>query len=252
LDPAYGERYRDLYQNHWWWRARTELITEKLRALFPAPGRETILDIGCGDGLFFDRLARFGEVEGLEPGAALVSSDNPHRDRIYIGEFDDRFLPGKRYSLILMLDVLEHLPDPAAALRRVESLLQPGGKFVVTVPAFMALWTNHDVLNQHYIRYTKDSFRQLAHQTSLEIEEQRYFYHWTFPAKLGVRALERISHSTPTPATIPTRWANELLFTVSRIEQKTITRLPIPFGSSLLVVATKPAQTSPRDAAIPK
>ena len=72
-------------------------------------------------------------------GAALVSSDNPHRDRVYIGEFDDRFLPGKRYSLILMLDVLEHLPDPAAALRRVESLLQPDGKFVVTVPAFRAL-----------------------------------------------------------------------------------------------------------------
>jgi SAM-dependent methyltransferase len=241
VDPKYGERYRDLYQKHWWWRARTEFISEKLRDLFPIRGRETILDVGCGDGLFFDRLSTFGEVEGVEPGGALISESNPYKDRIYIGEFDDCFLPHKQYSLILMLDVLEHLPDPVDALRRVEGLLSPGGTFLATVPAFMALWTNHDVLNQHHLRYTKASFREIARKTSLRIAEERYFYHWTFPAKLAVRAVERMSHSVPKPATVPTHWVNEVLFTISRAEQKTLTRLPIPFGSSLLIVATKPS-----------
>jgi len=241
VDPKYSERYRQLFENHWWWRARSEVILEKLSELFPRVGRERILDIGCGDGLFFERLARFGEIEGVEPAAGLVSENNPNRKRIHICPFDERFQPGKQYSLILMLDVLEHLENPVGALRQVESLLEPGGRLVATVPAFMALWTNHDVLNHHQTRYTKASFRAIAGQTGLRIEEERYLYHWTYPVKLGVRALERLTRSDPVPAKVPARWINEMLYRISRIEQRTVTRLPMPFGSSLLIVARKVA-----------
>jgi 2-polyprenyl-3-methyl-5-hydroxy-6-metoxy-1,4-benzoquinol methylase len=106
VDPKYGERYRELYQKHWWWRARTELIVDTLHRLQPAPGWKNILDVGCGDGLFFDRLSEFGEVEGVEPVTELVSPDNPYRRRIHVCPFDENFQPGKQYSLILMLDVL--------------------------------------------------------------------------------------------------------------------------------------------------
>jgi 2-polyprenyl-3-methyl-5-hydroxy-6-metoxy-1,4-benzoquinol methylase len=57
-----------------------------------------------------------------------------------------------------MLDALEHLENPVAALRHVCELLTPEGTFIATVPAFMALWTNHDVLNHHFTRYTKSAF----------------------------------------------------------------------------------------------
>ena len=67
MDPKYGERYRELYEKHWWWRARTELIVDALHRLRPPQGWKDILDIGCGDGLFFDRLSSFGQVEGVEP-----------------------------------------------------------------------------------------------------------------------------------------------------------------------------------------
>ena len=108
MDPKYGERYRDLFEKHWWWRARTRLIIDVLRRLQPARGWKSILDVGCGDGLFFPQLSQFGEVEGVEPFAELVSPNNPYRSRIQICPFDENFRPGKRYSLILMLDVLEH------------------------------------------------------------------------------------------------------------------------------------------------
>lgn len=239
MDPKYGERYRDLYREHWWWCARTKLIVDALCRLQPRQGWSNILDIGCGDGLFFDRLAEFGEVEGVEPFAELVSADNPHRSRIYICPFDDNFRPGKQYSLILMLDVLEHLENPAAALRHVLDLLSPGGTFIATVPAFMCLWTNHDVLNHHFIRYTKATFRGVAQQASLQIREQRYLYHWMFPAKLSVRFLERMLHSDPVPAKVPSNWLNTTLYWLSRVEQRTISHLPVPFGSSLMVVGGK-------------
>ena len=239
MDPAYGERYRQLFEDHWWWRARTEFILDELRRLQPTQGWQNILDIGCGDGLFFERLSEFGTAEGVEPCAQLINPNNPFFHRIHICPFDENFQPGKQYSLILMLDVLEHLDNPVAALRHVVELLIPEGTFIATVPAFMALWTNHDVLNHHFTRYTKSAFRKVAQQAGLHLREERYLYQWTCPAKLGLRALERLLRLRPTPATVPVFLINEALYRVSRLEQKTLGRLPVPFGSSLIVVGSK-------------
>ena len=239
MDAQYGEAYRVLFEKHWWWRSRTELIVGKLRRLPSASGRHKILDIGCGDGLFFDRLAEFGDVEGVEPSAELVSAGNPHRGRIYVCPFDQSFRPGKEYTLILMLDVLEHLEDPVGALRHALELLAPDGSIIITVPAFMALWTSHDVLNHHKARYTKRSFGEVARQSGLIIQEERYFYHWTCPAKLAARVGELIFHPEPASPQIPPKWVNEALFHISRMEQKTLSTLPMPFGSSLMVVGRK-------------
>jgi 2-polyprenyl-3-methyl-5-hydroxy-6-metoxy-1,4-benzoquinol methylase len=249
MDPKYGERYRDLYEKHWWWRARTRLIVDVLRRLQPKQGWKNILDIGCGDGLFFPELSKFGEVEGIEPFAELVNPHNPYRNRIQICPFDENFQPVKKYSLILMLDVLEHLQDPVGALRHALQLLEPDGMYMATVPAFMALWTNHDVMNHHYIRYTRSSFRQLAQQAGLQIQEERYLYHWTFPVKLGIGSMERLLRLEPKPAQVPAPLVNEAMFWLSRLEHKTITRLSLPFGSSLMVVGVKgkTKQPSSRD-----
>jgi SAM-dependent methyltransferase len=236
VDPTYGEAYRELFEKHWWWRSRTELIVDRLRQIRPADRREHILDVGCGDGLFFDRLAEFGEVEGVEPSIDLVSPQNPHRNRIYVCPFDEKFRPGKRYSLITMLDVLEHLEDPVGALRHALDLLAPDGVVLVTVPAFMTLWTNHDVLNYHLTRYTKGSFRKVAQQAGFAAREERYLYHWTYPVKLGVRIVERLVRSQPRAPKVPAGWANDALFRLSRLEQRTLSGLPMPFGSSLMVV----------------
>lgn len=242
MDADYGAAYRDLFERHWWWRARERVILDALRRHQPAGGFSTVLDAGCGDGLFFDELARIEGVtlvEGVEPAAALVSPDGPHRDRIHVAPFDASFDTGRRYSLILMLDVLEHLPDPAAALRHAMTLLTPDGVFVATVPAFMALWTRHDDLNHHVTRYTRRSFADLACAGGLRIDESRYFFRWTALAKLLTRAAEALIPGTPAPPTVPVAPMNRVLYLASRLEERLLGRLPIPFGSSLLVVGRR-------------
>jgi SAM-dependent methyltransferase len=235
LDPEFSKRYRELYESHWWFRAREELIIKFLRRKQPPGGWGAILDVGCGDGLFFRALAQFGDVEGIELAADVISPNNPFRERIHIGPFDATFQPGKKYSLILMLDVLEHLAEPVDALRNAISLLQPNGSLLITVPAFRALWTSHDELNYHFTRYTKASFNQVADHAGLKTTESRYLFSWLFLVKLAVRAKESLFGSTPTIPGIPASGLNRLLFWVSRMEDEILGRLPIPLGSSLLI-----------------
>lgn len=239
MDSAYGARYRELFQRHWWWRARERVILNALRAHRPDAGWRDVLDVGCGDGLFFDELARLPGVrlvEGVEPSEALVSPDGPHRARIHVAPFDASFDNGRRYSLVLMLDVLEHLADPAAALRHALSLLEPRGVFLATVPAFMGLWTRHDDLNHHYIRYDKTSFGALAVEAGLRVDESRYFFRWTAAAKIGTRVKEALIPGDPALPPVPPALLNRALYALSRLEERVLGRVPVPFGSSLLVV----------------
>jgi 2-polyprenyl-3-methyl-5-hydroxy-6-metoxy-1,4-benzoquinol methylase len=240
LREDYGESYKDLYERHWWWRARERIILDVLRARQPTHGWKRILDVGCGNGLFFDQLQQFGEVVGVEAAESLVSQDGTHRSRIHVGPFDSRLQLSSGFSLVLMLDVLEHLADPGAALRYALQLLVPGGTVLITLPAFNGLWTNHDVINQHCTRYTKKTFDKLAHEAGLPIEIERYFFHWLFPVKIAARLVEHISKSPPSPARVPNLWINKLLYRLSRFEDRSWGRLPLPFGSSLMVLGRKP------------
>ena len=96
MDREYAKRYRELYLNHWWWRAREELLVAELRRLHPAGGFGRILDVGCGDGLVFDRLAELGAVAGVEPDTTMIDPASKHRHRIHAGPFDASFEPGER------------------------------------------------------------------------------------------------------------------------------------------------------------
>ena len=239
MDTGYGAQYRELFERHWWWRARERVILDALDAHRPATGYHAVLDIGCGDGLFFDRLLMIpgvSVVEGIEPAEALVSPHGPHRARIMVAPFDDSFVPPRQYSAVLMLDVLEHLADPAGALRHALSLLEPGGIFLATVPAFMALWTRHDQLNHHYTRYDERSFRALAAAAGMRIDALRYFFRWTAAAKIATRVAEALVSGEPKNPEVPAALVNRALYGLSRLEERVIRGLSVPFGSSLLVV----------------
>lgn len=241
MDAAYGARYRELYRRHWWWRAREAMVLARLEGLAPAAGFGDILDVGCGDGLLLDALARFGRPQGLEPDAALLSDYGRARGTIHVAPFDERFRPAERFGLILMLDVLEHLDDDVAALRHAARLLDRRGRLVITVPAFRMLWTGHDDINHHRTRYTAATFRRAAARAGVRIDELRYFFHWLFPLKLAVRLAERARRAPAAPASLPAAPINRACYAVSRLEQATWGRLGLPFGSSLLAVCSASA-----------
>jgi 2-polyprenyl-3-methyl-5-hydroxy-6-metoxy-1,4-benzoquinol methylase len=237
MNPAYLTQYRQLYERHWWWRARERFVLEAIARWHQAKTGDHVLDIGCGDGLFFDRLALFGMVEGVEVEADAVSPSNPHAARIHMRPFDDTFQPGRSYSLITMLDVLEHLDDPRAALLHAASLLAPGGTLVVTVPAFRALWTRHDDLNHHRTRYTRSTLLPLFAAAEMEVLHSRYLFQWAACAKLVVRMKEALIRGEPRPPQIGAAWINQFLLGLTLAEERLARPLRLPFGSSLMVIA---------------
>lgn len=237
MEREYSEAYAEIYRRHWWWRVREDVVIETLRRHGPVRSPARILDIGCGDGLMFEKLAEFGQVEGLEPETEVIG--DRYRDRIHPVPFDERFQPGKRYAIVLMLDVLEHLREAEAALHHGVSLIEPGGILLITVPAFPALWTRHDELNHHVRRYTRRTLRALAQNDPLEILEERYLFQSLFPVKLALRALEGFLRLPPRVPKVPPAWMNEAMRSYFRVEEKGLRRAQLPFGSSLLFVGKK-------------
>ena len=235
MDPAYAAAYADLNARHWWWRAREGFLLSRIRELLPPDGRRRILDVGCGDGLFLDRLAPWGRAEGIESDATTLSPAAAHR-RIHLGPFDASYRPDAPFDLVLFLDVLEHLDRPDEALRRAATLLAPGGKVLVSVPAFPALWTRHDVLNHHRGRFTRRSLTALAAGAGLKVEWSRYLFLSVALAKVAVRLAETIGAGRPRPPRVPPAPLNALARAVASIDLAVGRHLPLPFGSSLVAV----------------
>ena len=236
MDLDYAACYADLYRRHWWWRARETFLLEQIAALAPAGGFGPILDVGCGAGLFLSQLSAFGSPEGLEAEESLAESNLSPQYHIHRCRFDSSFEPRKRYGLVLMLDVLEHLDDDVGAMRHAVRLLRDDGILLITVPAFRALWTSHDELNCHRTRYTKSSLESVAAAAGAHLDSTEYFFNALFVAKLLARAKERLVTPTPSPPQVPPEWLNSMLFHFCRLEQRLTVTRHLPAGSSLLAI----------------
>jgi SAM-dependent methyltransferase len=235
MEPVLGEAYATLHSHHWWWRAREAFLLEQIRRRGLCDGRR-ILDVGCASGVFLPAVAHCGDVFGLEPDPLLRSQSGVWQERIHPGPLDSSFTPDRPFGLILMLDVLEHMPDPEAALRQAIRLLEPEGTLLITVPAFQFLWTRHDDINEHYVRFNRHSFRRLAQQAGLQVHDMRYFFQWLVLPKLLVRLSEAVISGEPRPPRIPATWLNRGLYIASRLEQRVFRQAAPPWGTSLLVV----------------
>lgn len=240
MQSDYALQYETLWKSHWWWQSRQRFVLDRIARLQRRRPLRQILDIGCGNGLFFDALRHFGEVRGIEADAGLVT-DGPQRGRIEVRPFDDTYRPAQPLDLVLMLDVLEHLQDDSAAVRHVYDILAPGGFFLLTVPALMWLWSRHDDANLHYRRYHKETLAKVLTQAGFRIEMARYFFGWT----LGPMLLRRVlapGHNQEQAAyrvRVPARPINRALYALSRCEQVTVGRWGLPLGASLIAVAVK-------------
>ena len=88
---------------------------------------------------------------------------------------------------VVMLDVIEHVPDPIQVLRHAAAALRPGGAMIVTVPAVPALMGPWDRMLGHHRRYTRRMLRRQAGAAGLRVAWLSHWNAFTYPAALVVR-----------------------------------------------------------------
>ncbi|MFI5340103.1 MAG: class I SAM-dependent methyltransferase [Candidatus Methylomirabilales bacterium] len=97
------------------------------------PGR--LLDIGCGYGAFVAAMRERGwDAEGVDPSPTVVAAAVKKGRRVRLGTLDGIRGEDEPYDAVTMFYVLEHLPDPMTALRKVSDLLAPEGMLLIRVP----------------------------------------------------------------------------------------------------------------------
>jgi SAM-dependent methyltransferase len=190
-------------QRHPWELSRLHSVESLARKHSRAPVR-SILDWGCGDGFMGKSLLERLGAERLV--GVDVHLDDARSRALAAGDArasfvnDERAVPDLRFDLVLLCDVIEHVAEDRALLGNVAArYLAPSGLLIVTVPAFQALFSSHDVALRHYRRYSLSELLKAIEGTGLEPFASGYLFGSLLPA----RALSRVAEAIrpPKPAT---------------------------------------------------
>ncbi len=203
-----------------------------------------ILDVGCGTGhhLLFVRRLGYQHVQGQDLSAVAIAFCRQLglRDIVQSDASEMPFAAGQ-FDALLVADVLEHLPDEAAALQEFWRVLKPGGVVLFTVPAFSFLWSHHDEVLHHYRRYRAADFVRLASAHHFGLADWSYFFCAILPAVVAYRYGAKMFHFDRTSDLEATAEPfNTILKLVSSMETRLFKYVHrLPFGTSLAVVLRK-------------
>lgn len=225
-------------RNHWWFVGRKKIVDQILHLYYPKRIQEAI-DIGSGYGAMLPLLLQYCKnVDALEP----LLETKPDliklgaREVFSISSFPNHSVKGQ-YELVTLFDVLEHIADQEKALRIIrEQMLKPGGRIILTVPAYQWLWTSHDTVNHHYRRYSKKQLLGLLKANGYKKIKATYFMTVLFPLAVLQRLLMKWSRTTEEFRPI-NPVINFILKVVFSSEALWICHFPYPFGLSVLAVA---------------
>ena len=253
MEPDTYQLMRQVEDEHWWFVARRNIIGALLDRL-NLPAHAEILEVGCGTGGNIALLKRFGAVAcvELDNTAAQMARDRNLAPVLY-GKLPDE-LPefSRQFDLVTLFDVIEHVKEDGASLRALSSMLNSGGRIVITVPAFNFLWSQHDDENHHQRRYRRRDLVGLARQCGLSLDYISYFNFWLFPSVAGVRLIRKVIPYRESWQDMrkPNEAVNRVLQSVFSSERYVVGRMSLPFGISLMAVMSVTGSASGLDSAI--
>ncbi|KAB8319727.1 methyltransferase domain-containing protein [Tolypothrix campylonemoides VB511288] len=198
-----------------------------------------VLNAGCGSGEMNILLSRSltwqvdaldVDVEAINLSQKLKIENDIKNLNLYHTTIEDYTAPEK-YDIIVSNDVLEHIKDDQAAIKKLSYLLKPNGLICISVPALQWLFGYHDEMLGHYRRYHK---QELIHKLSLDfnVKKCRYFGSSLIPVAL-----------------LYSRWLRKA-YPIGELEQQSLTtkilesvlefesKVSFPIGISLIALAT--------------
>lgn len=236
---------------------RETFMVDVLCRHVPSPAR--VVDVGCGSGSLSRRLMDRGfrlcafdySREFITRLNAVVPPEAAAKFLLFSGSAQAIPLGDDTADAVVCGEVLEHLPDDQAAVREIFRILVPGGRALVTVPAFQRLWDDNDEWASHFRRYDPGQLNRIFEAAGFEVEMVRWWgfpflhaYHRLIYMPWARRAMRRPSGTGR--RTLVGRVGTSAL--VSRVlgalfsVERLFSRIPLGIGTMLL--ARKPAADS--------
>jgi SAM-dependent methyltransferase len=170
MEKAYYTEYYRLEREHWWFRARNEMIINHLRQIMPQNRPLKILNIGAATGRSSEMLSALGTVESLEYDTDCCEfARRELKMEVVQGSILELPYPNEMFDIVCAFDVIEHVADDKKSVAEMRRVCKTGGIICIAVPAFMFLWSEHDVVNHHYRRYTGAQVLDLFDNTNKKI-----------------------------------------------------------------------------------
>ncbi len=187
---------------NWYYQSKKVPLFRYFEQIVKEQGKKlTVIDFGSGSGFFAYELfeaypQHIEDVLLIDIGYTeeeMEETKNAPVKKL-------RYIPhGINDSIVVMMDVLEHIEDDYAIMEDIKSRLGDNAHFFITVPAFMSVWSSHDVYLGHYRRYTIPMVKKLLSGTKCQIDQQYYIYGSIFPLVWLVRRLKKNEENMTQP-----------------------------------------------------
>jgi SAM-dependent methyltransferase len=235
-EAQYENVYAPGVEHHWWHLARARIVRRAIDSFPPS----AILDVGCGPGLMVGYLRQRGyDCRGCDLGSPTVIETAraavwTETDALQV---DAAFR--RNVQIILLLDVLEHLPDPEGFLGSLRSAYPNLRGIVVAVPARRELWSALDDYFGHQRRYDRPMVARLFAGGGFRLLRQRYAFHSLYLPMLLLRRRRRPSAAIRVPRgrslfhnLVASWFAAEARMPVSWLAGSSLIAIGVPAGNS--------------------
>ena len=248
MNKGFEDTYHKLEEKHWWFVARRSVVKD-LVAKYATNRDASILEIGCSGGPLMKELRACGftDLTGIDISEdAIELCKKAQAGEAYVMDAQSPSFDAESFDLIIASDVLEHLEKAEVAVSAWHRLLKTNGTLIVFVPAFMFLWSEHDIVNRHFHRYRARELAKLLGDAEFEIRRTGY---WNSMLFLPVAVLRLIRRCMPASSKglpdgdlkpVP-NFLNRFLTMLLEVENSLIRAgFKLPCGVSVMVIATKP------------
>ena len=113
-----------------------------------------MLDIGTGTGAFLNQMKTHFKTTGVELGSSAREYARSIGFEVFEAPVGKLPFPAESYDVVTIIDVLEHLPDPTAAMSEIHRVLKIGGLLYIKVPNYKMQVTKQNILN--FLKLSKE------------------------------------------------------------------------------------------------
>jgi len=199
-----------------------------------------------GGGMICDELKEAGHnVVGIDISQASCEYVGKKIGvRVIEGDLEKPLIFEKEsFDLIIVADLLEHLTNERQFLNEARRCLKPDASIIITVPAYMHMWSSWDIRLEHKRRYSLNYLKNELVEMGFSIKKISYFHALLYPFVYVYRKILRLPKGRNSKksdfAVLPNRAVSGFFMGYYAVERSLLNFVDLPFGLSIFAVGIK-------------